>query len=242
MTQHQAIILAGGKGTRLRPYTTVFPKPLVPIGEQPVLELILKQLREHGYGRITLAVNHLAELIRAYFGDGERFGVGISYSLERKALGTAGPLGLIGALDPDFLVMNGDILTDLDYSELWQVHRDSGAIATVATCLKQVPIPLGVLDVDENGMLTDYTEKPTLSYRVSMGMYVFQRRILDFIPADAYLDLPELMKNLIARGERVHCYDFGGRWLDIGNPEDYAAANEEFEADRAAFLGPSGPK
>jgi NDP-sugar pyrophosphorylase family protein len=232
----QAVILAGGKGTRLHPYTTILPKPLVPVGEQPILEIIVRQLRSHGFSRLTLAVNHLAELIRAFFADGGKWDVTIRYSLEQKPLGTAGPLGLIDDVSSSFLVMNGDILTDIDYGALWRAHVESGAIATMATCIKKVPISLGVLEVDHGGDLREYDEKPTLQYRVSMGMYVFQRRIKDYIAFDEYLDLPDLMRLLVARGERVHCYDFNGRWLDIGNPDDCAAANAEIAADPSVFL------
>ncbi len=241
MASRQAVILAGGKGTRLRPYTTFFPKPLVPIGERPVLEIIIQQLHAHGFTRLTFAVNHLAELIRSYFGDGSRWRVSICYSLERQPLGTAGPIGMIDGLDENFLVMNGDILTDMDYEDLWKSHLASGAIATIATCTKQVAISLGVLDVAENGDLVAYTEKPILKYQVSMGIYVFQHRILEFILPDESLDLPDLMKRLMSQGERVHCYAFCGRWLDIGNPDDYALANEEFAANGLPRQRDSGP-
>lgn len=240
MSARQAVILAGGKGTRLRPYTAVFPKPLVPVGDQPILELIVRQLQAQGFDRLTFAVNHLAELIRAFFGEGERWGVKIRYSLEEEVLGTAGPIGLIKELDDNFLVMNGDILTDMNYDDLWRSHQENGAIATIATCTKCVPISLGVLEVDENGNLTGYKEKPTAQYRVSMGMYVFQRRIQEFVQPGEYLDLPDLMRLLMERGERVHCYDFQGRWLDIGNPDDYALANEEVAADERVYLGRAG--
>jgi NDP-sugar pyrophosphorylase family protein len=234
--ERKAVILAGGKGTRLKPYTVVFPKPLVPIGEKPILELILRQLSSHGFSDVTFAVNHLAELIRAYFGNGERWAVDISYSLEEKPLGTAGPLGLMKDLDDNFLVMNGDILTNINYSDLWQSHMNSGAIATIATCFKEVPISLGVLDVSADSKLISYTEKPVLKYRVSMGMYVFKKQILDFITPNQYLDLPDLMKTLMASNQTIHCYDFTGQWLDIGNPEDYALANQRFAEDESYFL------
>lgn len=232
----QAIILAGGKGTRLKPYTVAFPKPLVPVGEQPILELIIRQLSHHDFRNLTFAVNHLAELIRAFFGDGNRWGVTIDYSLEEKALGTAGPLGLVQNLEDNFLVMNGDILTDIDYSTFWQCHLESGAIATIATCLKEVPISLGVLEVSDDNQLTGYVEKPILKYRVSMGMYIFQKRIQDFIEPNVYLDLPDLMKRLMDEGEKINCYDFEGRWLDIGNPDDYALANQQISENQEYFL------
>lgn len=232
----QAIVLAGGKGTRLRPYTTVFPKPLVPVGERPILEIIVNQLRAHGYTKITFAVNHLAELIEAYFSNGEKLEVEISYSHEGEALGTAGPIGILENLDEDFLVMNGDILTDIDYRNLMRSHSKGDQIATIATFKKQVPISLGVLEVSPNQRLIGYREKPTLNYQVSMGIYIFNRRILKYIPRGQYLDLPDLMCTLINEGEDVYCYEFQGEWLDIGRPEDYEEALKKYTEKASSFV------
>jgi NDP-sugar pyrophosphorylase family protein len=231
----QAVLLAGGRGTRLRPYTTVFPKPLVPVGEQPISEIIVRQLAAAGFDRIVFTVSHLAGLIEAYFGDGRRWGVEITYSREDEPLGTVGPIGILDGLDDDFLIMNGDVLTDLDYRALMAEHRAHGAIATLTTYRKPVPISLGVTEVSESNALLDYVEKPTLHYRVSMGIYALQRRILDFVPRGQRMDFPDLMKLLIARGERVHCYDFRGQWLDIGRVEDYDDAQSQFAADPGRF-------
>ena len=236
LNNRQAVILAGGRGTRLRPYTMVLPKPLVPIGERPILEIIVRQLREHGFTNLVFAVNHMAELVRSFFGDGSKWGTRITYSLEDEPMGTAGPIGLLEDLQENFLVMNGDVLTDIDYGDLMRVHMEKQPIATVATCIKKVPISLGVLDVSPEQRLVGYTEKPVLQYCVSMGIYILNRRILQYIARDRYLDLPNLMQTLIQKGEAIHCYDYHGRWLDIGNPGDLQEAVAEFERSSHGFL------
>ncbi len=170
----RSVILAGGEGQRLRPYTTILPKPLMPVGSQPVLEIVVRQLRRSGFNHLTFAVGYLAGLIQAYFGDGGRFGVTIDYSIEHEPLGTAGPLSLISPPSDDFLVMNGDILTDLDYAQLMKAHKASGAIATLAVFQKPVPISLGVLELDDDDHVIKYTEKPTLHYLVSTAIYCFK--------------------------------------------------------------------
>jgi NDP-sugar pyrophosphorylase family protein len=231
----QAIILAGGRGTRLRPYTTAFPKPLVPVGDLPICEIIVRQLAAAGFDRIVFAVSHLAGLIEAFFGDGRKWGVSIRYALEDTPLGTAGPIGAIEGLDEHFLVMNGDVLTDLNYGRLVAEHRRRGAIATLTAFGKDVPISLGVLEIDGDQRLRAYVEKPTLRYQVSTGIYVFERRIREYLPAGQHVDLPDLMRRLVERGEHVHCHGFEGEWLDIGRPEDYELAVERFAADPARF-------
>lgn len=226
----KAVILAGGKGTRLRPYTTVFPKPLMPVGDKPILEIIVRQLKLHGIDEIIMAVGHLAELIMTFFGDGSKFGVRIKYSREDEPLGTAGPLSLIrDELTETFLVMNGDILTTLNYSDLIDYHRSSGAIATIALNRRDIYIDFGVVKLDENSYIADYIEKPTLKYLVSMGVYVFEPRVLDYIPEGKKFDFPELVKKLISAGEKVKGYVYDGYWLDIGRPEDYERANAEID-------------
>ncbi len=232
----RAVVLAGGKGTRLAPYTTVLPKPLMPIGDLPILEVVLRQLAAHGVDRVSLAVGHLAELLMAFCGDGSRFGVRLDYSREERPLGTAGPIGLVGDQPETFLVMNGDLLTTIDYTRMLEAHRSSGAIATVATYQKTVKIDLGVLRLADDGLITDYIEKPTMQYDVSMGIYVFEPRVVAFIEKDHRLDLPDLVKLLLARGERVSSYRHAGYWLDIGRPDDYQEAVREFEAHREDFL------
>jgi len=224
----RAIILAGGKGTRLLPYTTVIPKPLMPVGERPILEVIIRQLKHNGFSQVTMAVGYLAELLEAYFRDGKKYGVEIDYSREDKPLGTIGALSLIDGLDKTFLVMNGDVLTNLDYDQLVTFHNENNAVATIATYNKEVKIDLGVLEMDESFELKNYLEKPTLRYHVSMGIYVFEPEILELIEPNGYLDFPDLVLSLIKAGKKVFAFPFDGYWLDIGRHEDYELAQEDF--------------
>ena len=232
----QAVILAGGQGRRLYPYTAVLPKPLMPIGDVPILEVVVRQLRTAGFVDITMAVGYLAELLMAYFGDGEKLGVRIRYSREETPLGTAGPLGLIERPTAPFLVMNGDLLTTLDYRALWARHSECGAIATLATFRRDVNIDLGVIESDTAGWVTGYIEKPTYHYSVSTGIYIFEPAVLDHIPVGVRLDLPDLVRNLLATGCQVATYPFAGIWLDIGRWEDYERAAQEFEHHRDEFI------
>jgi NDP-sugar pyrophosphorylase family protein len=225
----RAVILAGGKGTRLLPYTTVIPKPLMPVGDRPILELIIRQLKHYGFSRVTMAVGHLAELIEAYFGNGNKYGIKIDYSREDEPLGTIGSLSLIDTLDTTFLVMNGDVLTNLDYLKLVDFHKKNQAVATIASYNKEVKVDLGILEMDEGFELKDYIEKPTFKYDVSMGIYVFEPEILSFIEPNAYLDFPDLVQTLIKDNRKVIAFPFDGYWLDIGRHDDYVRAQEEFE-------------
>ncbi|MGH7799584.1 MAG: sugar phosphate nucleotidyltransferase [Thermodesulfobacteriota bacterium] len=224
----KAIILAGGKGSRLAPYTTVLPKPLMPIGDVPVLEVIVRQLRLYGFDEIIMAVGHLAELLKAYFNKGEKYGLRIRYSKEPKDLGTAGPLSLIPDLDDTFLVMNGDILTTLDYSKLIDFHRQKGNTATIAMCTRCVEIDFGVITVDSEDRIIRYNEKPKFNYLVSMGAYVFEPQVLKYIKLNEKFDFPELVQRLIQNGERIQGYSSNDYWLDIGRPDDYQKAVEDF--------------
>lgn len=232
----QAIILAGGKGRRLLPYTTVLPKPLMPIGDYSILEVILRQLKKGGFTRITICTGYLHELIRAYLNSNHALGLDISYTHEDQPLGTIGPLCLIDELDDTFLVMNGDILTDLDYSHLINAHNKSGAIATVATYQRSVNIDFGVLDKDDDNKIIAFREKPTYHFNVSMGIYVFSKKILEFVPDNTPFGFDQLMISLIEKGEAVNSYPFSGYWLDIGRPDDYARSIEEFERYKSRFL------
>ncbi|MDP3085863.1 MAG: sugar phosphate nucleotidyltransferase [Rubrivivax sp.] len=234
----RAVILAGGKGQRLRPYTTVLPKPLMPIGDMPILEVVLRQLKAAGVTRVTMAVGYLAELMQAFFGDGRRLGLEIDYSFEERPLGTVGPLTLIPSLrdESDFLMMNGDVLTTIDYSKLLARHRDSNAEVTIATYRREVKIDFGVIETDEDNLLTAYVEKPQFDYRVSMGIYCFKSSVLEQLKHGQHLDFPDLVKSLLAGGRKVASYPFDGYWLDMGRPDDYATAIEEFESRRNEFL------
>jgi NDP-sugar pyrophosphorylase family protein len=225
----RVVILAGGKGRRLLPYTTVIPKPLMPVGDRPILELIIRQLKYHGFSQVTMAVGHLAELIEAYFNDGMKYGMTIDYSREDKPLGTIGSLSLIDGLDKTFLVMNGDVLSNLDYWKLVNFHKENNAVATIATYNKEVNIDLGTLEVDKDYKLRRFVEKPTFRYLVSMGIYVFEPEILTFIEPNGYLDFPDLILSLMKADRKVIAFPFDGYWLDIGRYEDYVRAQEEFE-------------
>lgn len=232
----RAVILAGGKGTRLRPYTVVLPKPLMPIGEFPILEVIVKQLVAAGFTHITMAVNHQAEIIKAFFMDGNKWGIHIDYSLEDKPLGTMGPLKLINDLPENFLVMNGDILTDIDYAEFHDTHVKANEVFTISSHIRDQLVDYGVLETSE-GRLDGLREKPRLHYEVSMGVYMASRRALDYVPVNTAYGFDHLMHDLIAAGQRVAVQKFSGYWLDIGRPDDYAQAIDEFESMRTRFLG-----
>ncbi|MFH0982961.1 MAG: sugar phosphate nucleotidyltransferase [Planctomycetota bacterium] len=236
----RVVILAGGKGTRLKPYTTVFPKPLMPIGDMPILEVVLRQLMAFGFKRITLSVNHLADLIQTFFGDGSKLGLQISYCIEDEPLGTAGSIALVPELSDTFLVMNGDLLTTLDYGVLVRRHIATGAAATIGVYPREVTINFGVLEIGPGGELLDYREKPRLKYRVSMGVNVFDKAVLAFIQRGQYLDIPTLMMRLKHAGKRVLTYESQCEWLDIGRPDDYEQAVADFERSRSRYLrGPS---
>lgn len=232
----KAVVLAGGKGTRLAPYTTILPKPLMPIDDMPILEVMLRQMKQAGIRQVVLTVGHLASLLQAYFGDGSRWGLEISYSQEEMPLGTAGPLALVQGLDKTFLVTNGDVLTTLKLRKLLAHHRQRGGIATIAAHRRQVRIDLGVVEMDGDGRVRGYIEKPSSEHTVSMGVYVFEPRVLEYIPAGQYLDFPDLILRLIGQGEAVHGYPFDGYWMDLGRPDDYEQANEDFMRMKKQFL------
>lgn len=224
----KAVILAGGKGTRLRPYTKIFPKPLVPIDDKPVLEIIITKLAKNGFQDIILAVGHLSELIQTFFGDGSKFGVNIEYSREDEPLGTAGPLIMVkDKLTETFLMMNGDVLTSLDITDLIKFHQDHGAVATVALNRRKVEIDYGVVERDDQSTITKWTEKPTIENQVSMGIYILEPEALNCIPEGEPFDLPDLIRTLIENGKLVKGYLYDGFWLDLGKPEDYDRAMNE---------------
>jgi NDP-sugar pyrophosphorylase family protein len=232
----RAVILAGGKGTRLRPYTVVLPKPLMPIGDYPILEIIVRQLANHGFNHITMTVNHQADLIRTFFGDGSKWKVKIDYSLEEIPLSTMGPLSLIGDLPDNFLVMNGDILTDLNYSELYNEHVRQKNIFTVSSYIREHVNLYGVLEVNDKGKMTGFFEKPVSRFEVSMGIYMLSKKILEFIPHNKAYGFDTLMLDLIKSGNNAAVRRFSGYWLDIGRPDDYMQAIEEFENQKDIFL------
>jgi len=228
-TDMKAVILAGGKGTRLKPYTTNFPKPLMPVGDKPILETVIERLRDAGIRDILITTGHLSELIRVFFGDGHKFGVNIRYSIEDQPLGTAGPIRLLkDELNEDFLVMNGDVLTDLSYSNISEYHKDNMNVATIGTVKRNVNIDFGVVKFDEANNYVSWSEKPTIEHLVSMGVYVFSPKALDFLPDNSFFNLPDFIQKLHDSKEKVMGYIHKGYWLDIGRPDDYEKACEDF--------------
>jgi mannose-1-phosphate guanylyltransferase len=236
----KAIILAGGKGTRLRPYTSVLPKPLMPLGDVPVIELIIRQLAHFGFRDIILSVGYLAELLRAYCGDGERWNVRISYSHEDRPLSTIAPLMLVrDQLTETFLVMNGDVLSDLDFRAFEAFHRAKGGLATIATARREVTIDFGVIHTDPDGRIVNFLEKPRYNQFVSMGIYLFEPDILRYVPAGGQaFGFDNLMAELTRNHAGVYTYPHEGLWLDIGRLEDYERAVEEFASRWERFLQP----
>jgi NDP-sugar pyrophosphorylase family protein len=232
----KAVILAGGVGARLRPYTTVLPKPLMPVGNYPIAETLVRQLHHYGVQDITFAVGHLHQLIEAYFGDGSNWHVNISYLREDQPLGTAGPLAKLANFDEPLIVLNGDILTDLNFVTLYNAHLDALADITIAAFDKRVKIDLGVLESDDDRVLTNYIEKPEYCFKVSMGIYVFSPSVLQFIPPEERFDFPDLVQKLLKLKRKVQIHSFDGLWLDIGRIEDYLNASEVFEQNFSRLL------
>jgi NDP-sugar pyrophosphorylase family protein len=233
-----AVILAGGRGQRLAPYTISFPKPLVPVDDMPILEIVLRQLAAAGCTSATLAVGHLAELIISFFGNGENVGIDLTYIREDKPLGTVGPLALMKDLPESFLVMNGDVLTTLDYRQFFDDHVAEGPEVTIACYRKTTRIDLGVVECDGESRITGYREKPSLPYDVSMGVYAFNRSVLDLIPPGQYFDFPNLILKMIEQGRYPKASMSDVIWLDIGRIEDYASATSVFIEHRDKFLPP----
>jgi NDP-sugar pyrophosphorylase family protein len=234
----KAVILAGGKGTRLAPYTTVFPKPMLPIGDKPILDTIIRQLAYYGFEEIILSVGYLAELLQAYFAycNGLPENLKLSYVRENRPLGTAGSLSLVPKQKEAILVMNGDTLTTIDYRKLVEFHKQNGAKITIATHKRDVYIDFGVLRTDDQSRLIGYDEKPTLKYLVSMGIYVIEPDVLGGLRYNEHLDFPDLVKEVMNRKEKVQCYITDEYWLDIGRHDDYAKAVESFEKMKNALL------
>jgi NDP-mannose synthase len=220
----RAIILAGGKGTRLKPYTVSLPKPLVPVGEMPILEIIIRQLQKSGFTHITVTINHMADIIQAFFGDGSKWDLKIDYSLEAKPLSTMGPLTLINDLPEDFLVMNGDVLTDLNYAEFYNYHVLNRNNFTIGSFRRKDKIDYGVLVCDDKNRLVKFDEKPVHEVLVSMGVYMINKKVVNHIPANTFFGFDHLMNLLIKKAEYPAIYEYNGYWLDIGRPDDYEIA------------------
>lgn len=237
----QAIVLAGGKGTRLRPFTNVFPKPLMPLGADdpmPILEIVLRQLARFGFRDVTIITGYLKELIETFCGNGQRFGTRINYVRETSPLGTAGGLVLVERPTDPVLVLNGDILTTLDFAAMYDFHTSRGAAATIASFPRKVRIDFGVLEfAHDPHVLAGYSEKPEYSFQVSMGLYILDPTAWDHLRPGESLGMPDLLERMRADGRAVHCFRQDCHWLDIGRHDDYAAATELFESLRPQFLG-----
>lgn len=233
----RAVLLAGGEGTRLKPFTTVIPKPIVPIGGMAIMEIVVRQLVASGCDHITVAVNHQAHLIMAFFGDGSRWGTHIDYSIEDRPLSTIGPLKLIEDLPENFLVLNGDVLTDLSFRQLYKRHLSNKAIATIGVSQRRVHSGFGVLRYDDQDLrITSFQEKPVVEHSVSMGVYAFSRQILDLIPDGRPFGIDDLLLSLIEQDRYAWAFPHSGYWMDIGRPEDYDQANEDFDRMRDRLL------
>jgi NDP-sugar pyrophosphorylase family protein len=235
----KAIILAGGKGSRLHPFSATLPKPLMPLGDVPVLELLLRRLHDAGLNEVVLAVNHLRHLIEAFFGDGTRFGIRITYSLEDQPLGTAGPIGLVlDNLGDDFLLANGDLLTTLDIGAMVKSHLARKAGATIGVYEREIQSEFGVIEADSDMRMTRYWEKPMVRQLVSMGVYVLNTAaIREHINPGEYLDVNILVQAMVAAGKSVFCHKPDCFWLDIGRPDDFALAQRMYEENPSMFLG-----
>jgi len=234
----KALILVGGKGTRLKPYTNIIPKPLLPVGEKPILEIILLQLKNSGVDEVVLAVGHMSQLFESFFGDGSRLGIKITYTFEDKPVGTAGAIAYaINSFEDDFIVMNGDLLTTLNYKEMFNSHQKNNASGTIAISRREVKIDFGIVETDSEGILTSYKEKPSYYYNFGMGVNVLKvDAIRPFLKKGEYLDMPNLMLLLKDSGEKVYSYQEDCFWLDMGRPDDYEKANEVFLKRKNEFL------
>ncbi len=233
----RTVLMAGGKGSRLRPFTSVFPKPLMPIGDVPIMDIVIRQLRHFGCEEITIATGYLAELVFAYLGDGSQYGMKVKFVREKEPLGTIGALSLIPSEDAkSYLVLNGDVLTTIDYGNFVRQHLATGAAASVATYRRPTSVDKGVVSIDSDGRIREIVEKPTFYNWVAMGIYVLSPSVLHFIEPGVPLDAPDLIRTLIKNDMPVHSYMFDGYWLDIGLPRDYEQALEEFSQHRTALL------
>jgi NDP-mannose synthase len=224
LAKTKTVVLAGGRGTRLAPYTSVLPKPLMPVGDKSILEVVVGQLEEAGIVDIQFCVGYLAHLVQAVFDNRENGHVNITYVREQEALGTAAPLLLVKGLDSTFIAMNGDVLTNLDYRELVKHHREQGNMLTIATHKRSISIDYGMIHLDVTSRVRGFEEKPEIVSPVSMGIYVLEPEVLDHIPKGQYFDFPDLVQALLDAGERVGAYLYDGLWFDIGRQEDYERA------------------
>lgn len=233
----RAVIMAGGKGMRLRPYTYVLPKPLIPLDTIPILEIILRQLVHFGFTQATLTLHYSAKLIQNYFGNGSDLGIKLDYTLEESPLGSIGSLKLVQDLDSHapFLVMNADILTDMDYGHLFRIHQQTGAELTIVSTKNRVKLEYGVIESSKDGNVQSFVEKPTLTQDISSGIYVLNPEILEKVGAGE-MDFPELVNYFIAEGKKVNAYFHTGYWKDIGTLNELYEADQDFKQNKSRFL------
>lgn len=223
----KVVIMAGGLGTRLRPFTHIIPKPLLPLGEQTILEITINKLKKHGFKEFILATNYKSDMFEAYLKDGSHLGVNITYSRETMPLGTAGPLKLLASeLDEPFIVINGDIITNLDFSKLYRAHVSSNSKMTVVTKILQTPLQYGIVK-GEGDLVSGIDEKPNLKFEILAGIYVLSPEVLSLIPGEASYNMPQLIRDLIASGQTVRKYILEDYWLDIGQMESYERAQKD---------------
>jgi dTDP-glucose pyrophosphorylase len=221
-----AVIMAGGFGTRLRPLTENLPKPMLPVGDRPLLERTIEQLRESGIRRVNVTTHYLKEKITAYFGDGHEFGVELNYVSEDRPLGTAGGLRLVNAHDGPLLVINGDVITNVRFCDLMSYHRELGADVTVGVRKHDLQLPFGVVDC-EGPRLLRIREKPKMSFMVNAGIYVLEPSVYRYVPVNEHFDMPDLIKRLLEKGRHVVTFPITEYWLDIGQPADYHQAQKD---------------
>ena len=231
-----AIVLAGGRGIRLQPYTNVLPKPLLPLDDMSILHVILIQLRNAGFTRITLAIGYKGDMIEQFFGNGCDLDLEIRYSREPRSLGTAGPLSLVSDFNQSTLVMNVDLLTTIDFADLMSYHRSEASLATVVLYRYALNIEFGVAELNVHQRLVNILEKPRTNYLVNSGIYVLDPEILAYIPVGEYMDMPTVLKKAIDDNKQIQTYQFDGKWLDIGTPDKFNQAVTEFKAHRNDYL------
>ncbi|MFH1741488.1 MAG: sugar phosphate nucleotidyltransferase [bacterium] len=233
-----AIILAGGVGTRLKPFTVTIPKPLLPLGDMPILDIVIRQLASYGVNRIVLSLGHMAPFFMPFLAQWEQQGVTIETCFENDPLGTAGPIGLVKDLEDNFIVMNGDVLTTLDFSALVEAHRTAQSWGTIAVSKREMKVDFGVVTTTESNVLKEYREKPLLTYDVSMGINVLSKNCLEFISRGKKIDMPDLMITMKKAGKLVHCFRSSCYWLDMGRFDDYEQASRDFVETPERFLLP----
>ena len=235
MDLKKAIILAGGEGKRLKPYTLTIPKPLMPVGSYPIIDLVIKYLLKYNYKNITIALNYKGDLIKSFLKNIKNKSIKIDYSFEKKALGTIGPLKLIKKLPKNILIINGDVLTDLNLEEFFKNHKKSKKLISISVTTRKSKLDYGIIKYNKEGILVDFHEKPVNKFNVSMGIYLLNKKIIKFIPNKKF-GLDNLINKLINKKIPINIYKHKGYWLDIGRPKDFEKANNDFSLIKSKFF------